>query len=240
MQYKNYSIKRMLKDYLELRKDTGESGFWSNPKGTKQTSPKCINDMAEKLKQLEKEVLNCRKCELGKYRLNPCFGRGDPKTKIMFIGEGPGYEEDHTGIVFVGRAGKLLDTIIEQILKDKAAKFYITNIVKCHPMKEPAKPDKRGNDRPPTHEEIQKCMAYLIRQINLIKPQIIITLGSPATKTILNTDQGITALRGKIFDINIGNIKVKVVPTYHPAYLLRSPSKKSELLKDIKIIRTLF
>lgn len=222
----------ILKKYFQFRQDAGEDGFWID-------SVVKSGNKSEKLEKIKKEVLKCRKCPLGKYRLNPCFGKGNPESHIMFIGEGPGYEEDHSGIVFIGKAGKLLDRIIDEAFDLKSSMVYITNIVKCHPMKEPANPHKRANDRPPEPHEIEKCMPYLIEQISLIKPEVIVTLGSPAAKTILKTDRGITGLRGKVFNIVFGKLEVKVVPTYHPAYLLRYPSKKEELFEDTKVVRSL-
>ncbi|MBN2407224.1 MAG: uracil-DNA glycosylase [Elusimicrobia bacterium] len=188
---------------------------------------------------VRKEVLNCRKCALGSQRLNACFGDGNEKTGIMFIGEGPGFEEDHRGHVFVGRAGKLLDKIISTTLGLERKDVFITNIVKCHPMKDPSNPEKRMNDRPPSEDEIAQCIPYLRRQIELICPRVIVALGSPSAKTLLGTTEGITRLRGRVFDLEFNGVKVKLVPTYHPAYLLRNPTKKSEVLEDTKIIRSL-
>lgn len=233
---------KMLKKYFQLRKDAGEDGFWADKRNTKAQAPKTVsksNCKSEKLDKIKKDVLKCNKCPLGACRLNPCFGKGNPDSRLMFVGEGPGYEEDHTGIVFVGRAGKLLDRIIKEAFNLKSHMVYIANIVKCHPMRDPANPQKRGNDRPPAPQEIKQCIPYLVEQVNLIRPEVIITLGSPATKTILNTDRGITGLRGKVFDVRWGEIDVKVVPTYHPAYLLRKPSEKEAFFEDMKIIRSL-
>ncbi len=233
-----------LNKYFQQKKDTGENGLWINPSGYSKED-KCSEDKCScnnKIKELEKiksEILKCRKCELGKYRLNPCFGNGDPDADIMFIGEGPGFDEDHSGIVFIGRAGKLLDRIIYEAFNLERSQVYIANIVKCHPMKRPEEPEQRGNDRPPTPGETETCLSYLTRQINIIKPKIIVTLGSPSTKTILKTDKGITGLRGKIYDVKFGNMDMKVVPTYHPAYLLRSPSKIADVKEDTKLISSL-
>ncbi|MGM0567608.1 MAG: uracil-DNA glycosylase [Elusimicrobiota bacterium] len=191
------------------------------------------------LKKLEKEVESCRKCPLGNYRLNPCIGEGDSRAKIMFIGEGPGFSEDHMGRVFVGRAGKLLDKIISGALKRKRSQVYITNIVKCHPMKNPSNPEKRGNDRAPNETEVRACMPYLYRQIKIINPRVIVPLGSPSTKSILKRKEGISRLRGKSYEIEIDSTKFTVVPTYHPAYLLRNNSKKAEVFEDTKLILSL-
>ena len=187
------------------------------------------------LDKLKKEVLKCKKCPLGGTRLNPVFGEGNPKAKLMFVGEGPGYEEDHQGRPFVGRAGELLTKIIESI-NLKREDVYITNIVKCHPMIDPSNPEKRGNDRAPNNEEITKCINYLKQQIEIIKPKIICALGSVAAKTLLRSDKGIKELRGKKYKYNDETI---IIPTYHPAALLRNPSLKKETWQDIKLIREL-
>ncbi|MEA3507268.1 MAG: uracil-DNA glycosylase [Elusimicrobiota bacterium] len=221
----------ILKKYFQSRVELGDKGLWYD--SNKIT-------MKEKfLNKLGKEVNDCRKCPLGKQRLNACFGSGDASAKLMFVGEGPGYNEDHQGEVFVGRAGKLLNRIIKGVFDLEREDVYITNIVKCHPMKDPSNPEKRGNDRPPAPDETQACISYLYSQIDIIKPQVIVTLGAPATKTLLDSTQGITRLRGTVYEKKLGNTRVKIVPTYHPAYLLRSPSKKEETFKDTKLIKAL-
>ncbi len=215
--------KELLKKYMERRKEGGEEGFF----------------IQSALKKLNSQVSHCRKCQLGSQRLKACFGEGSSKASIMFIGEGPGYSEDHKGRVFVGRAGKLLDKIISGALNQKRSQVYITNIVKCHPMKDPSDPEKRGNDRPPSDEEVMACMPYLKKQIEIIRPRIIVPLGSPATKTILSETRGISRLRGRSYDMEISGVKLKVVPTYHPAYLLRNNSKKYDVYEDTKLIMSL-
>ena len=224
-------VTELIDQYLRARKDLGEKGIW-------YASGKVT--MKEKfLNKLEKEVEKCRKCPLGGERLNACFGSGNPSSKLMFVGEGPGHSEDHQGEVFVGRAGKLLNRIIKGVFDLEREDVYIPNIVKCHPMKDPSDPEKRGNDRPPTTAETRSCIGYLYSQIDILKPRVIVTLGAPATKTLLNSTDSITTLRGKIYEKKLGNTRVKIVPTYHPAYLLRSPSKKEETFKDTKLIKDL-
>ncbi len=223
-------MKEKFKKYIQLRMDAGEEGLWFSPKRNKNLQ----------LDELKKQMEECRACRLGRYRLNPCFGNGTYNTEIMFIGEGPGFVEDHRGEVFVGRAGKLLDSIIRDNLGLERKDVFITNIVKCHPMKDPSNPEKRGNDRPPTEEETGVCIKkFLEKQMDLIRPSVVVTLGSPSTRTILKRKTGITKLRGNIFEKRFSNTKVKIVPTYHPAYLLRSPSKKAETEKDFKLIKKL-
>jgi DNA polymerase len=241
-----------LEKYLQSRKDVGDDGFWISPGEKKEVKKKSeqkimtktiknkSDQMIDDLEKIKKKVLKCKKCPLGEYRLNPCFGNGNPSTKIMFIGEGPGFDEDHKGDVFIGRAGKLLDSLIKEHLNLDRTKFFITNIVKCHPMKDPSDPEKRGNDRAPSESETSVCeKLYLIPQIQLIKPNVIVTLGSPSSKTILKTNDGITSIRGKIFDMEFDGFKSKVVPVFHPAYLLRNPPKKTEFIEDLKVIKSL-
>jgi DNA polymerase len=229
------SISSSVDEQVSLKKDNNKIKM-NNEKGKTKTGK---GSVLSRFNVLEEEVKGCRKCPLGSVRINACFGNGNVESKIMFIGEGPGYEEDHKGMVFIGRAGKLLEKIIETTLGLKRSEVYITNIVKCHPMKDPSDPEKRGNDRAPVPAEVKACFPYLIEQINLIKPKVIVTLGSPASKTMLDTDKGITSIRGKIFDVKYGDLEAKLVPTYHPAYLLRNPPKKSEMYEDTKVIKSL-
>jgi DNA polymerase len=160
------------------------------------------------------------------------FGTGNPKAELLFIGEGPGFDEDHKGEPFVGRAGQLLTKIIESIGL-KREEVYIANIVKCHPVIDPTDPEKRGNDRPPTPEEISSCLHFLEEQIELIKPKVICVLGNSAARTLLATEEGISKLRG-VFREYRG---FKLMPTYHPAALLRNPSLKKDVWEDMKLIR---
>lgn len=198
-----------------------------------------LNDKETKLAKLREEVINCKKCELGYSRIKAVFGAGNPNAKVMFVGEGPGWEEDHRGEPFVGKAGQLLDKILASINLDRT-KVYIANVVKCHPMINPQTPDARGNDRPPTAKEISACRFYLEEQIRIIKPLCIVTLGNTATKFILNSNDGVSKLRGKIYEIGKSfffDFDIKVIPTYHPAALLRNPFLKKETWQDMKMLR---
>ena len=201
---------------------------------TKKSAPK------DTLEGVRAEVEKCKKCMLGLSRLNPVFGVGNPKADVVFVGEGPGFQEDHTGEPFVGRSGKLLDKIFESIELSRES-VYIANIVKCHPMKNPETPEARGNDRPPTPEEISTCRHYLERQIRLIAPKCIVTLGSVAAKVLLGEKRGISLLRGKWYDapsdfFSFSN-NIKILPTYHPAALLRNPNLKKDTWHDMKMLR---
>ncbi|MFH1618933.1 MAG: uracil-DNA glycosylase [bacterium] len=196
------------------------------------------------LENLSAEVSVCRKCPLGFSRIKPVFGTGDIRASVMFVGEGPGYEEDRRGEPFVGKAGELLDKILSCIGLSRQ-QVYIANIVKCHPMINPKTPGARGNDRAPSHEEIAVCKSYLDRQISLISPGCLVALGSVAAKTLLGTSKGITAIRGKWHDCPLrpadGAAKpagtIKLLPVYHPAALLRNPLLKRETWNDFKELK---
>ncbi len=190
---------------------------------------------------LAEEIKKCRKCQLGNSRLNAVVGVGDPNAKVVFVGEGPGFQEDHKGEPFVGRSGSLLDKILDTVLGLKRSDVYIANIVKCHPMSNPENPEAHGNDRPPTIEEISACRPYLDRQLMLIKPKCVVTLGSVATKVLLGVTQGISFVRGKWYDYPVELFgpghPIKVLPTYHPAALLRNSNLKRDTWEDMKMLK---
>jgi len=174
---------------------------------------------------LAEEVSNCVKCKLAITRNKVVFGEGNPHAQIMFIGEGPGSQEDMEGRPFVGRAGQLLTRIIENGMKMSRSDVFITNIVKCRPSVDMA----MKKDRPPDKDEVAACSPYLLRQIEMISPRVIITLGSPSTKFLLQTNLGITQLRGKWHTFQ----GIPVMPTYHPSYVLRNGGDSSPLKKDV-------
>ena len=171
----------------------------------------------EKLKVLEAEVKTCCKCHLSFSRTNPVFGEGNPEAELMFVGEAPGEEEDKTGRPFVGKAGQLLTRII-LAMKLKREDVYITNIVKCRPPK----------NRDPKADEIASCIGYLMEQIRIIRPKIIVTLGRIPSKVFIKSDFPITKLRGNFYDFQ----GIKILPTYHPSYLIRNENNK-ELKKEV-------
>jgi len=218
--------------FLEQERDRGVNEFMQS-----QEKP---TGKSQALDELARSVKDCQNCNLGETRINLVFGAGNSKAELMFVGEGPGFDEDRVGIPFVGKAGQLLTKIIESIGLTRE-KVYISNIVKCHPMRDPNHPEMRGNDRPPSQDEVARCLPILLKQIGIIKPKIICTLGSPATKALLNLGEGIGKVRGKFYDFyppygGFGK-PIRVIPTYHPAYLLRDPERKSELWEDMKRIR---
>ncbi len=171
------------------------------------------------LDELRKALEPCCKCDIAEARTHLVFGDGDPDADLMFIGEAPGQQEDLQGVPFVGRAGQLLTRIIEAIglARDRV---YIGNILKCRPP----------NNRTPTVQESATCFPNLERQIEIIQPRIIVTLGNPATKTLLETTQGITRMRGRFVEWR----GIEVMPTYHPSYLLRNPDAKRDVWEDMK------
>ncbi|MDR1243684.1 MAG: uracil-DNA glycosylase [Endomicrobium sp.] len=183
----------------------------------------------EQLDILRQQVKDCKGCPLCKTRLNAVFGEGFENADLMFVGEGPGYDEDHKGEPFIGKAGQLLTKIIEAMGQTRDT-VYIANIVKCHPMIDPSSPEKRENDRPPTPSEMQVCKRYLDMQIDIIKPKIIVTLGASSTKCLLNSEESISRIRGAVQKYN----GFKLVPTYHPAALLRNPGLKKFVWEDMK------
>ena len=196
-----------------------------------------------RLENLKEKVVSCRGCPLGAHRLNAVFGTGSANARIMFVGEGPGFQEDHQGEPFVGRSGQLLDRIMETVLGLNRPDVYIANIVKCHPMKNPENPEAHSNDRPPSADEISVCRHYLEEQIRIIQPLCLVPLGSVAAKFLLKTDTGISMLRGKIYDYEADipglDRKIKIIPTYHPAALLRNQNLKRDTWYDMKLVKSI-
>ena len=174
---------------------------------------------SETLKDIRTDLGDCRRCRLSKGRKHIVFGTGAPHARLMFVGEGPGYEEDQSGEPFVGAAGRLLTRIIDAIHLSRE-QVYICNIIKCRPP---------GNRNPMT-DEIEICYPFLKRQIASVKPDVICALGTFAAQTLLETGSPISKLRGSFHDYS----GIKVLPTYHPAYLLRNPEKKRDVWEDMK------
>ncbi|WP_410482713.1 uracil-DNA glycosylase family protein [Undibacterium sp. Jales W-56] len=174
---------------------------------------------------LENTVSGCRACQLCEGRANTVFGVGDRHAKWLFVGEGPGYQENLQGKPFVGPAGHLLDNILRALGMQRGENTYIANIVKCRPT------DAQGKDRAPLPEEVAACLPYLKRQIALIQPEVIIALGKTAAISLLdlNPETPVGQLRGKLHRYQ----NVPLVVTYHPAYLLRKPTEKSKTWEDL-------
>jgi DNA polymerase len=188
--------------------------------GTEQAE----HDPAARLAEVRDELGECTRCRLHAGRTHVVFGVGDPRARLMFIGEGPGADEDAQGEPFVGRAGQKLNGMIRSIGLERS-EVYIANIVKCRP------PDNRD----PKPDEIATCSPFLVEQIEAIRPRVIVTLGSPATRTLLNTKIGITRLRGTWHEYR----GIPVMPTYHPAYLLRAYTEENrrKVWDDLKAAR---
>jgi uracil-DNA glycosylase len=174
------------------------------------------------IEAIREDIGDCTRCRLHEQRKTIVFGEGDPNARLVFVGEGPGADEDASGRPFVGRAGQLLDKIILAIGL-KREEVYIANIVKCRPP---------GN-RTPERDEVETCEPFLLRQLAFIRPDVIVALGSPAFQCLLRTRESITRARGEWRDWN----GIKVMPTFHPAFLLRSPDKKREVWEDMKKVR---
>lgn len=181
---------------------------------------------AKKLAIIEEELGDCQKCPLCETRKNLVFGEGFSDTEIVFVGEGPGADEDEQGRPFVGRAGKLLERMIKAMGYEGRQSVYICNVLKCRPPE----------NRYPTDEEVVACFPTLVKQLQAISPKVIVTLGNLATQTLLGVSDGITSMRGKWQTWN----GLKVMPTYHPAYALRDKRAKKPMWRDMmKVLRIL-
>jgi uracil-DNA glycosylase family 4 len=177
---------------------------------------------ADSLEALRAELGDCQRCKLAGHRTNIVFGVGDPHAEIAFVGEGPGRDEDLQAEPFVGRAGKLLTEIITKGMHLRREDVYIANVVKCRPP---------GN-RNPEPDEVASCESFLRRQIELIQPKVLVALGTFAAQALLRTRTPITRLRGQWQDYH----GIRVMPTFHPAYLLRNPQEKKRVWEDIKAV----
>lgn len=202
---------------LLCKEGKGEVDIYpSRPPLTKGRSP-----LSEALQQIRSEIGDCKRCKLCKTRKNVVFGVGDPGARLMFVGEGPGADEDEQGLPFVGRAGQLLTKIINAMGLERED-VYIANCVKCRPP----------NNRNPEPDELETCMPFLMKQIDAINPEVIVCLGAVAARDILKTEVPISKLRGKFIDWN-GR---KLMPTFHPAFLLRNPNMKRPVWEDMQVV----
>jgi DNA polymerase len=186
------------------------------------TIPTTIPNDVTTLDSIRAEIGDCQRCKLAPKRTNIVFGSGNSSAELVFVGEAPGYDEDQQGLPFVGRAGQLLTKIIESI-NLKREDVYICNVLKCRP------PDNRN----PEPDEVAACNPFLRKQLATIQPKIVCCLGTFAAQTVLQIAAPISKLRGKFFDMD----GIRVIATFHPAYLLRSPEKKREVWEDMKQIR---
>ena len=179
---------------------------------------------AETLEEIRDDLGDCTRCRLHGGRTKLVFGVGSPTADLVFVGEAPGRDEDRQGIPFVGRAGQLLTRIIAAIGLSRE-EVYIANVIKCRPP----------NNRNPEADEVATCERFLFRQLDVIRPRVVVALGGFAIRTLLHTDEAVSRLRGRVFDYR----GAKLVPTFHPAFLLRSPERKRDVWEDMKRVRAL-
>jgi uracil-DNA glycosylase len=177
------------------------------------------------LMDIRADLGDCRRCKLSGGRKNIVFGQGDPSASLMFVGEAPGSDEDEQGLAFVGRAGQLLTDIIEKGLKIPRPDVFIANVIKCRPPQ----------NRNPEPDEITSCQPFLEAQIRAIQPRVLVGLGKFAGQWLLKTAEPISRIRGRLADYQ----GIPVMPTWHPAYLLRNPAAKRDVWEDMKIVRNL-
>ena len=201
--YNNKAINRYKKDNFEISQDKAKS-----------------------LELLKKSIIDLRNCDLKKNAQNIVFSDGNPKSKIMLIGEAPGANEDQEGLPFVGRAGQLLDKMLAAIDLDRK-NVYISNIINYRPPE----------NRRPTEDEIKRYLPFISRHIEIINPKILVLLGSTAMKAILGDKIVISKMRGKWIEKNFGSCKASVMVTFHPAFLMRQPAQKKMSWIDLKMIR---
>ena len=183
-------------------------------------------DKADNLERLKKSIINIKNCNLKNYATNIVFSDGNPKSRIMLIGEAPGANEDQEGLPFVGRAGALLDKMLAAIDLDRK-KVYISNIINYRP------PDNRR----PADEEVKRYLPFITKHIEIINPKILVLLGSTAMNALIGNDVVISKMRGKWIEKKFGNCKTSVLITFHPAFLMRQPAQKKMAWIDLKMIR---
>jgi DNA polymerase len=219
-----------VRGHLAIQGELGLAGLrvrWPDPPaaGWRSAGDSKLTGARPTLEQVREELGDCTRCRLCRGRTHIVFGVGSPKADLVFVGEAPGAEEDAQGEPFVGRAGQLLTRIIEA-MGLRREDVYICNIIKCRPP---------GN-RTPQPDEIASCEPFLLGQLRAIQPAFICALGGPAAQTLLKTKEGITKLRGRFFDFH----GIPLMPTFHPAYLLRNPNEKKTVWQDIQLLQQEF
>src|SRR6266850_987343 len=225
-----------LKAHLEFFEELGIDGVRLEPQWHARSEPSeptapsepipVFASQADALRAVRDDLgADCSRCKLHTLgRRQVVFGVGNPEADLMFVGEAPGADEDIQGEPFVGRAGQLLTKIIESIDLERE-EVYIANVIKCRPPQ----------NRNPEPDEVQTCEPFLFQQIDIIKPRVIVALGKFAAQRLRRTDAPISRLRGRVFDYR----GAKLIPTFHPAYLLRNPESKREVWEDMKLVRSL-
>jgi uracil-DNA glycosylase family 4 len=209
-----------IREDLAFFRDIGVTDVFLTPRASAAPAP--VAGSFSDLPALQEFLAGCPRCKLSKTRTNIVFGQGSQKADLMFVGEAPGRDEDEQGLAFVGRAGQLLTKIIEAIGRTRED-VWICNVIKCRPP----------NNRNPEPDEVASCMPFLEEQIRLISPKVIVTLGTFAAQAILETDEPIGRMRGHWRTAR----GVRVMPTFHPAFLLRSPERKKDVWEDMKLVR---
>ncbi|HLF85608.1 MAG TPA: uracil-DNA glycosylase [Nitrospiria bacterium] len=211
--------------FLELVRDIKEEFAYQSAMGMTETEsdPPMLPriNFTTTLTSIREEIGDCRRCKLHLKRKNIVFGTGNVEARLVFVGEGPGEDEDIEGLPFVGRAGQLLTKIIEA-MGMKRSDVYIANIVKCRPP----------NNRNPEPDEIESCLPFLKSQLEAINPLLIVALGTFAAQTLLGSRERISQMRGRFHSYN----GIKVMPTFHPSYLLRNPDEKRVVWEDMKMV----
>jgi uracil-DNA glycosylase family 4 len=220
-------VRRQIADHLRFFADLGVEGVGRQPVPQPHTSTvRIARNAAEALAAIKADIgPDCSRCKLHALgRKQVVFGVGNPDADLMFVGEAPGGDEDIQGIPFVGRAGQLLTKMIAAIQLERD-QVYIANVIKCRPP---------GN-RNPEPDEITTCEPFLFQQIDAVRPKVIVALGAFAAKTLLGTEDSISRLRGRVYDFR----GAKLIPTFHPSFLLRSPDRKRDAWQDLKKARAL-
>ena len=207
---------------LELFRDLGVTEVFVERAASPPAPPALSPGSMPDLPALQEFVEGCTRCKLSTGRTNIVFGQGNPNARLMFVGEAPGRDEDEQGLAFVGRAGQLLTKIIEAIGMQRDDVF-ICNVLRCRPP----------NNRNPEPDEVASCMPFLDETIRLVAPRVIVTLGTFAAQAVLGTDEPIGRLRGRWRTAK----GTRVMPTFHPAFLLRSPERKKDVWEDMKLVR---
>ena len=216
---------KYFKQYKELYDDEIFVSSIKSSESISEEKPHKKTDPVSSLTVLKNDVINCKKCSLSDTRTNAVFGVGDFSASLMLVGEAPGEQEDLSGEPFVGRAGQLLDKMLAAIDRSRENDVFICNVLKCRPPE----------NRDPKSDEINQCEPYLVNQIDLIKPKLIVALGRIAGKTLLGVDKSLKDMRKKIHNYHDSDLIV----TYHPAALLRNPNWKPYAWEDFKWIRSI-
>lgn len=213
------------KGYLQYMKRLGYKGVALSEDSAKSLELWNNGSEVETLEMIQEDLGDCHRCKLHKGRRHVVFGAGNPRARLVLVGEGPGYEEDVQGLPFVGQAGQLLTKILHAIHLTRE-EVFICNIIKCRPP---------GN-RNPEPDEIAACIPFLQRQIRAIRPKVICALGAFAAQTLLETDTPISQLRGDFHTYE----DIPLLPTYHPAFLLRNPAKKRDVWEDMQKLQVAY